>query len=69
MSAHTHEHDHEGTFAAGQASADQHPERAPHGDFADGQRQDTTRRHEGEFAAGQATTARHPESGPRGRYA
>jgi hypothetical protein len=62
------EHQHQGSFADGQATSERHPEDAPHGDFAKGQGAGE-HRHEGIFAGGQANDQHHPEDEPRGNFA
>jgi hypothetical protein len=64
-----HDHEHQGSFAEGQATPGQHPEKGPRGDFA--KRQDTpssAHRHEGTFAEGQTRDEHHPEKEEHGRY-
>lgn len=63
-----HAHEHQETFAEGQARDEHHPEEGPKGDFAAGQDQKPPQ-HEGTFAEGQARDQHHPEHEHHGRYA
>jgi hypothetical protein len=67
---HDHDREHQGTFGEGQAKTAQHPEKRPHGDFAEGQDGPSSEHHhEGTFAEGQARDEHHPEREQHGRFA
>ena len=61
------EHEHEGTFAEGQEREEHHPERGPHGEFAEGL-EDTGHAHEGTFAEGVEREEHHPEHEGHGSF-
>lgn len=61
-------HEHEGTFAEGQADERAHPQDTERGDFAEGQEREKLE-HEGTFAEGQATEVEHPENTTHGDFA
>jgi hypothetical protein len=63
-------HEHQGNFADGQTTTEQHPEAQPRGDFAAGQETPSTKHaHEGTFADGQSRGDEHPEREGHGTFA
>jgi hypothetical protein len=64
------QHDHQGNFADGQATSEQHPETRPPGDFAAGQETSSSKHaHEGTFSDGQTRREHHPEREGHGTFA